>query len=264
MSITAAISTFAAFGIQTVAVPTEILSTQSEGFGKPAILNLDEWMTKAFKHWDHLTDLNIGSTVIGYVGKTQTCRQLADHLTQLNLKRILIDPVMGDRGEMYAGFDADYLNAIKQLVRIATVITPNVTELGLLSGTNPTEQSTDDQLIAAIHACDTKATVIITGVKRDGGIGSCFLKEGKLIWISSPILPGHFYGTVDLFAALLGGYLNFEMNFEAAVKRAVFGTYEAVVQTNHRPTSDRKYGLDLTKTLYDVARFTLGQNREEV
>ncbi|WP_243686031.1 hypothetical protein [Lentilactobacillus rapi] len=46
MSITAAISTFAAFGIQTAAVPTEILSTQSEGFGQPAVLNLDDWMTK--------------------------------------------------------------------------------------------------------------------------------------------------------------------------------------------------------------------------
>ncbi|GEP71918.1 phosphomethylpyrimidine kinase [Lentilactobacillus rapi DSM 19907 = JCM 15042] len=264
MSITAAISTFAAFGIQTAAVPTEILSTQSEGFGQPAVLNLDDWMTKAFKHWDHLADLNIESAVIGYVGKIQTCRQLADQLTRLKLKRILVDPVMGDRGEMYAGFGEDYLEAIKQLVKLATVITPNMTELGLLSGTKLTEQSTDDQLIAAIQACDTKATVIITGVKRDGGIGSCFLRGDKLIWISSPILPGHFYGTGDLFAALLGGYLNFEMNFESAVKRAVFGTYEAVVQTNHRPTSDRKYGLDLTKTLYDVARFTLGQNREEV
>ncbi len=67
--------------------------------------------------------------MIGYVGKIQTCRQLADQLTRLKLKRILVDPVMGDRGEMYAGFGEDYLEAIKQLVKLATVITPNMTEL---------------------------------------------------------------------------------------------------------------------------------------
>lgn len=74
-----------------------------------------------------------------------------------------------------------------------------------------------------------------------------------------------FYGTGDLFAALLCGcHGNFEMNFEAAVKRAVFGTYEAVARTSHVSKDQWKYGLDLTKTLYDVSRFTLGQKREEV
>ncbi|WP_235803614.1 bifunctional hydroxymethylpyrimidine kinase/phosphomethylpyrimidine kinase [Lentilactobacillus kisonensis] len=261
---TAALATFAAFGIQTAAVPTKILSTQSEGFGQPAGLDVTNWMDQAFTHWQQISDLNISSAVVGYVGDSKTCRQLGNQLANLKLKRVLIDPVMGDRGKMYAGFDNDYLDSIKQLVKFATVITPNVTELGLLSHVTVTEHSDDAQLIKAIRACKLTATIIVTGIKRDGAIGSCFLSDGKLIWISSPLIPGHFYGTGDLFAALLCGYLAFEMNFEAAVKRAVFGTYEAVVQTNQLPENERKYGLDLTKTLYNVARFTLGQNREEV
>ncbi|GHP13273.1 pyridoxal kinase [Lentilactobacillus fungorum] len=264
LSMSAAVATFAAFGIQTAAVPTELLSTQTEGFGKPATLQLTDWLPTAFAHWRQIDDLTISSAVIGYIGQTKACRQLQTELAHLSLRHILVDPVMGDRGKMYAGFDAGYLNAIKQLVKIATVITPNAFELGLLSGIPLTDQSVDEQLIAAIKKCETSARVIVTGIKRDGGIGSCFLAGGKLIWISSPLIPGHFYGTGDLFAALLCGYLNFEMNFEAAVKRAVFGTYEAVARTSHASKDQWKYGLDLTKTLYDVSRFTLGQKREEV
>lgn len=83
LSMSAAVATFAAFGIQTAAVPTELLSTQTEGFGKPATLQLTDWLPAAFAHWQQIDDLNVDSAVIGYIGQIKTCRQLQTELAPL-------------------------------------------------------------------------------------------------------------------------------------------------------------------------------------
>ncbi|MDH5106014.1 PfkB family carbohydrate kinase [Lentilactobacillus diolivorans] len=268
MSMTAAISIFSGFGIQTAAIPTEILSTQSEGFGTPITTNNDDWIKKTIGHWNQITDLNLASAVVGYVGQPKTVKLLHDYLTTLKLKHVLVDPVMGDRGVMYDGFGDGYLDAIKQLIQAATVITPNVTELQLLSGNQLTDNASDAEVVRAIEACrqknDLNARVVVTGIKRDAGIGCCFLSHGQLKWVSSPFVSGHFYGTGDLFSALLCGYLNFGVSFETAVQRSVFGVYGAVLRTGQVSENKRKFGLDLTKTLNDVTKFTLGKDREEI
>ncbi|MGF2385005.1 PfkB family carbohydrate kinase [Lentilactobacillus otakiensis] len=268
LSATAAIAVFSAFGIQTATLPTEILSTQTEGFGQPSTLSTDAFLHRAVTHWNSLDSLKFNSGIVGYVGKSSTVDFLHDYLSTLDLATLLIDPVMGDQGKMYAGFDDDYLASIKRLVKIATVITPNITELGLLSGENLAADANDGVIGQAIQKCrvanHSHAQVIVTGVLRDGGIGCVYMNDGKLKWAGSPLITGHFYGTGDLFSALLIGYLNFDLDLDTAIQKAVIGVYDAVSLTSHAPKSQRKFGLNLTRSLYNVAKFTLGQTGEEV
>lgn len=267
MSTTAAISIFSGFGIQTAAVPTEVLSTQTEGFGKPAVLKTDDWIKRALKHWRTVSDLDLSGAVVGYVGSAKTCELLADFLTQSAINRVIVNPVLGDRGALYDGFDAAYVDAVKKLIATATVITPNITELALLTHTHLVPESSDADILAAIdkltRAFDNHPRVVVTSVHRDAGMGSCFERDGQLSWNGAPLVTGHFYGTGDLFTALLCGYLDFGITFESAVQRAVMGTYEAVTRTAKQAPEQRKYGMDLTKTLSDVTKFTLGQRRGE-
>lgn len=268
LSATAAIAVFSAFGSQTATLPTEVLSTQTEGFGKPATLNTDEWLQRATDHWNSLDDLNFTSGIIGYIGNSDTANFLHDYFSYLNLEELLIDPVMGDQGKMYEGFDDQYLATIQRLVKIATIITPNVTELSLLSGEKLASDASNEEIGQVIakwrHDSHSHAKVIVTGVQRDGGIGCVYMNAGRLKWAGSPFISGHFYGTGDLFSALLIGYLNFDLDFDTAVQKAVIGVYDAVSLTTREPQSQRKFGLNLTRSLYNVAKFTLGQTGEEV
>lgn len=268
LSATAAIAVFSAFGIQTATLPTVILSTQTEGFGKPTTLSTDAFLHRAVAHWNTLDSLKFNSSIVGYVGKSSTVDFLHDYLSSLDLATLLIDPVMGDQGKMYEGFDDDYLASIKRLVTIATVITPNITELGLLSGKNLAVDASDDDIGQAIQECQaashSHAQVIVTGVLRDGGIGCVYMNNGKCKWVGSSLVTGHFYGTGDLFSALLIGYLNFDLDFDSAIQKAVMGVYDAVSLTSHELKGQRKFGLNLTKSLYNVTRFTLEQTGEEV
>nr|WP_318530062.1 bifunctional hydroxymethylpyrimidine kinase/phosphomethylpyrimidine kinase [Lentilactobacillus hilgardii] len=268
MSMTAAISVLSGFGIQTAAIPTEVLSTQTEGFGKPVVSTSDDWIEQTVKHWQTIPDLNLKAALVGYVGSSATVDLLTTLLRTSKMNHVVIDPVLGDRGTMYDGFDDHYLDAIRGLIETATVITPNATELGLLTGTRLTPDSSDRDILSALAVFKKTVVhpirVVVTGIRRDAGMGSCFSHNGKLVWNGSPFVSGHFYGTGDLFSALLSGYLNFGVGFESAVQRSVFGTYEAVAQTAKLNVDGRKYGLDLTKTLNDVTKFTLGQKRGEL
>ncbi|WP_225419078.1 bifunctional hydroxymethylpyrimidine kinase/phosphomethylpyrimidine kinase [Lentilactobacillus raoultii] len=267
MSMTAAISILSGFGIQTAAIPTEILSTQTEGFGQPVISNSTEWIKKTINHWQTIPDLKLTSALVGYVGNTDTVTELTNYLKAGQMTQIVIDPVLGDCGTLYNGFDDTYLKAVKKMMTTATVITPNVTELGLLTGVKLVPDSSDADIQAALAVLNQELPnhpqAVVTGIHRDAGMGSGFNHQGKLVWSGSPFIPGHFYGTGDLFAALICGYLNFNIEFESAVQRAVFGTYEAVSKTAQLAVEQRKYGLNLTKTLSDVTKFTLGQKRGE-
>ena len=268
LSATAALAILSAFGSQTATLPTEILSTQTEGFGQPATLTTDSFLSRATGHWNGLDDLIFKSAIVGYVGKSSTADLLYDYCSKSDLTTLLIDPVLGDRGQMYEGFDDAYLASIKHLVEIATLMTPNITELSLLSGEKLASDADDDRLVHAIKKCQektqSKARVIVTGVLRDEGIGCVYMRDGQLKWVGSKWLHGHFYGTGDVFSALLIGYLNLNLDFDMAIQKSIDGVYEAVRLTSKAPAIQHKFGLNLTKTLYDVAKFTLGQAGEEV
>ncbi|PAK68641.1 bifunctional hydroxymethylpyrimidine kinase/phosphomethylpyrimidine kinase, partial [Staphylococcus haemolyticus] len=79
-------------------------------------------------------DLKFNSGIVGYIGNSSTANFLHDYFSYLDLPELLIDPVLGDQGKMYDGFDDQYLATMQRLLKIATIITPNATELSLLSG----------------------------------------------------------------------------------------------------------------------------------
>ena len=48
---------------------------------------------------------------------------------------VIIDPVFGDNGKLYGGFDLDYVAAMRKLITRADILLPNVTEACFLAGT---------------------------------------------------------------------------------------------------------------------------------
>lgn len=255
ISMVSALTVLQAMDMTTAALPTALLSTQTECFGTPERLMTNQWIEHTIDHWQLIPDLDFSSALVGYIGDTQII-PLIQKLIMMKLgnRPVIVDPVMGDEGKLYPGLDDGYVARIRELCTHATLITPNWTELCLLTGASPTLNANSknaERLINNLQKYQINADVIITGVKRGQQAGCLFeSREEGLEFIGNPAIAGHFYGTGDTFAALLLGCLLNNQSLTIAVKKATMLVYQAIVTTaDEQEVSNRKYGLKLGKLI---------------
>lgn len=132
-SLTAAISVLSAMGVQPCPLPTAILSAQT-GFESYFFQDLTEQMGKITEEWKK-ADAQFDGIVTGFMSGH---RQIGEANRFLDLFHkdgafLLVDPVLGDNGKRFPIFDGVFQEEMKQLVKRADIVTPNVTELCLLT-----------------------------------------------------------------------------------------------------------------------------------
>lgn len=258
ISLVSALTVLQAMNYTTAALPTAILSTQTEGFGTPKKLTTDQWMQQAINHWQLVPDLDFNGALIGYLGNTRLIPLIETLLTKkLGNRPVIVDPVMGDEGKLYPGLDQEYVKQIRHLCTHANIITPNWTELCLLTGKSTTLVATPDnakKILNDLQRIGIEADVIITGVEVQKRAGCVFQsREEGFEFVGQPKVAGHFYGTGDVFAALLLGYLLKDQSLSNAVKRATALVYQAILETAaDQEVANRKYGLKLGKLIQSI------------
>ncbi|MFB0873139.1 MULTISPECIES: bifunctional hydroxymethylpyrimidine kinase/phosphomethylpyrimidine kinase [unclassified Sphingobium] len=78
-------------------------------------------------------DIGVDAVKIGMIGSAETANAVADRLAMLEGVPIVFDPVMvATSGSMLA--DAETIVAFERLMRVATLVTPNIPELEALGG----------------------------------------------------------------------------------------------------------------------------------
>lgn len=303
ISLIGALSVLQAMGITTASLPATILSSQTEGFGQPAVLDTEQWIQASLRHWQ-AQDIEPSGVLIGYLGQCTLAEQLGSWLEQQNLTDCLkiVDPVMGDQGRLYPGFDHDYVEAVKKLCRHADLITPNWTELCFLAGL-PYSLPTAETLIQGIDqlkAAGINAAVIVTGVHLNGQIGCCWRQDQQtkfdwrqqqnrpenllngsdshqslqsnsdcyhkqpLNFCGNDVRSGHFYGTGDIFSALLYGRLLQGWSLETAVENATDAMELAIQQTAPLPDNERRFGLRLDHLIHYVSKHKRSDFNEKI
>lgn len=129
---------------------------------------------------------------------------------------ILVDPVMGDNGRAYSNFTDGLCRQLKALSSMANIITPNITELWLLTG-GPLAQlscpgADPDTGEIARRArqllTDRCQTVAVTGIRGGNEIGSLIVTpQAAPRLFLAPRCPQSFSGTGDVYAAIVFGAL---------------------------------------------------------
>ncbi|MFB9768891.1 pyridoxamine kinase [Lactiplantibacillus modestisalitolerans] len=246
ISLSAAVPVLTALQYDVAALPTSLLSTHTSGYGRPAVVDLADWLPRVFQHWTQ-AQLNFDAALIGYVGSVELCQQLTTYLTEQPLALLVVDPVLGDLGELYSGFDQHYVEAMRQLIRHADVILPNVTEASLLTGRPYTSQP---DLAATLRALATlmgpKGHAVITDAVQDDQIGCAWLDEtGQVAFVGQPRLPGHYNGTGDVLAAVIAGLLGRGFSLTRSLELASQWLNLAVAETLAQHRSDPRQGIAL-------------------
>ena len=181
-SLSMSVAILSALGHEAVVLPTILLSTHTSEFENYTFLDLTEETRKITSHFKEL-NLEFDAILIGYLGKKELIDRASEIITEFGKDAtIIVDPAMAENGELYAGFDNEYVEKMKKLCSLAHFITPNTTEAKLLGD---------------IKDCK----IIETGIEKDGMVGiKC---DGKT-WMR-PLVPGQFYGTGDAFSSTFTG-----------------------------------------------------------
>lgn len=251
---TIALPVLSAMGVECVALPTALLSahTAFEGF---VSLDLTPQLPAIMAHWRAM-HLRFDAVYTGYLASAEQVGLVGALLDGMDERPALtlIDPVMGDNGALYAGFSDAFPQTMRALCGRADVLTPNVTEACLLTGTaySPVQDAAQTRrLLERLLELGCRAAVL-TGLRVDGDMAVAALqRDGTGTLVRTSYIPEVFHGTGDLFASTCAGALVQGAPLERAVRLAA--DYVALTLRRTVQAPDRRwYGVNFQETLPEL------------
>ena len=255
-SLTVALPVLSACGHECVILPTAILSTHTAAdFGDYSCRDLTDQLPPIVEHWKRL-GLHFDAIFVGYLTSAHQARLVATLIGELKSPDtlLIVDPILGDNGQLYRGLGEDNIAAIRALCRGADVITPNLTEAFLLLGKDydhtPLTSGAATSMLARLSE-QGPGRVVITGVTLATGeyanIG--YDREHNAYWkASGDYVPASYPGTGDIFASVLTGSFMMGDSLPMALDRATRYT-ELTIKTTFGFSTDSREGVMLERTL---------------
>jgi pyridoxine kinase len=146
-STTVALPIISAMGIETVILPTAVLSTHTmfKGF---TVKDLTDQLIPITDHWKK-ENVQFDAIYTGYLGSEEEIEIVQKIFSEFGSKDtlIFIDPVMADNGKLYPAFDNKYAKLNAGLCGKADIIVPNITEACFLTDTEYRESYGENYIL---------------------------------------------------------------------------------------------------------------------
>ncbi|MDO4553799.1 MAG: pyridoxamine kinase [Lachnospiraceae bacterium] len=241
-SLTVALPVLSALGIETAVVPTGVYSTHTGGFQNPYRLDCTKDLMPILAHWKR-ENVTADAVYAGYLASVSQMEQVETYAKELGNLPLYLDPVMGDNGRLYSGFNQEYIEAMRHFIKKAYMLFPNITEACAILDIPYKEVQAEGEIRKLVDQLLLKGPkkVLLTGIESKDGkmIGNCFGEEDRFWILWNRKTAGHFHGTGDLFAsAVIGGLLN-DWPVEEAVALASDFTAASIKKTMGFPYEER-------------------------
>lgn len=258
-SLTVVMPIMSALGCQVCPLPTALLSNHSE-YNYFYFFDFTDHMEEYYSYWEK-NNAFFDCLYTGFIGSEKQINimiDIIDKMKKQNNPLIVVDPVMGDHGEVYRTYTDEMIKKMSQLVKKADIITPNLTEAVLLLGEEYVGETISIEVLKEYlyRLCSMGPDkALITGITTDDGahINACFDKKTNQYWKADyDFVNTRYPGTGDLFTSLFTGYLlngkKLPEAMEGAsifVSKAVHATYSAKT-----PSSEGVLFEKIMKELY--------------
>lgn len=259
-SLTVALPILSTAGIETSALPTAILSTHTGGIRGYTYRDLTADMRPIMQHWKSL-DIKFDAIYTGYLGSFEQLDIVKEFFdtfrTTHNL--ILVDPVMGDNGELYTSFTREFTTGMRAICNKADIIVPNLTEAALLLDEpfhpGPYTHAFIESTLKKLSALGPEK-VVLTGVyfkENELGAATYDRTTDTTDYVFTQKIPGYYHGTGDVFAsALLAALMNdFSLIDSAAI--AVHFTTDSIRRT-YKAKTDYRFGVNFEQSFPDFLK----------
>ena len=180
-STTVSLPIISSMGIQVCPVPTSLFSNHT-GFPVHFMHDCTAILPDYLEKWREL-GLSFDGIYCGFLGSVAQIDIVRDFLASQRRNGagsacstamspvVILDPVMGDHGKAYRTVTSRHCSEMKELLSMADIITPNITEACLLTGAGyrDTGWSTEEltSLTEQLHAMGP-AKIVITGMQEEG------------------------------------------------------------------------------------------------
>ncbi len=252
-SLTVALPLLSAMGVETVILPTAVLSTHTlfKGF---TCRDLSDQLTPITDHWKR-EGITFDAIYTGYLGTEEEIDTVIGIIRTFGNDHTLVfvDPAMGDNGKLYPAFNEHYARKNADLCAVADIADPNITEAAFLTGLPYREQYTEDyirEMLLTLAELGTK-TPILTGVSlSEGKTGARGYDTEKKTFFSyqNDRIPAAYHGTGDIFSSVLAGAFVLGIERTEALKIAADYTALTIAETVKNPENPW-YGVDFEKTI---------------
>jgi len=209
-------------------LPTALVSNTLD-YGKFALLDTTDYMTQVIEVWKEL-GFQFDCITTGFLASARQVGIIRDFIAGQKKEGLLVmtDPIMGDDGKLYNGVTEETVDNMRQLIGVADIIVPNLTEAQFLTGLYEGEQTlTAEQareVVDGLRAFGPRSVIVTSG--QDASTGKHMVwgydhTTGNYFSIAYRLIKVHFPGTGDMFSAVLVGELLRGRPLRAAVKRAM-------------------------------------------
>ena len=219
-STTVSLPVISVMKVQVCPVPTSVLSNH---LGFP-LCHFDDYtshMQDYIKVWGELS-LTFDGLYCGFLGNEEQIDIVREFVEMFRPPLFLLDPVMGDHGRAYSSITEMHVQKMKELLPLADIITPNITESCLLTGTPWKDGEWTLQELSGLcerlaDICQQEsvssseasvgtvsgASIVITGIRQGDSLVNFLWDDGIYTTVASPIAGASRPGTGDIFASIL-------------------------------------------------------------
>ena len=219
-STTVSLPVISVMKVQVCPVPTSVLSNHL-GFPLCHFNDYTSHMRDYIKVWNEL-GLTFDGLYCGFLGNEEQIDIVREFVEMFRPPLFLLDPVMGDHGRAYSSITETHVQKMKELLPLADIITPNITEACLLTGTPWKDGKWTMQELSGLcerlaDICQQEsvssgeasvgtvsgASIVITGIRQGDSLVNFLWDDGVYTTVASPIAGASRPGTGDIFASIL-------------------------------------------------------------
>lgn len=222
-SISASLPIISAMKIQCCPLPTSIFSNHT-GFDSFYYTDYTDHMNAYIDEWVKL-GLNFNGILTGFLGSPEQIR-IVKRFLELFRKEdniTVIDPVMGDYGKLYPTYSPLLAEQMSSLVPYADILTPNLTEACILTGTEYKPDMDESQLTDLCRKLSRMGPekIVISGLERGEDLENFIYEAGN----QPQTLREHKVGpcrsgTGDVFSSIVAADAVNGVDFVTSVRHA--------------------------------------------
>lgn len=253
-ALTVALPIISAMGVEASVIPTAVLSVHT-AFDEFTFHDLTPQVSPIVNHW-RKEGFTFDAIYTGYLGSFEQLELISQFVDDFKKQDTLVfmDPVLGDHGKLYSGFDLSFAKAMAKLCAKADVITPNLTEACLLLGRPyPGDHYQEDyvkELLCELGTLGAKK-VILTGASfhpDEVGVVAYNAETKQFFQYFNKRFPMQFHGTGDVFSSTCVGALTRGFSLEQALTLAVDFTL-ATIQASLSDPERRWYSVNFEQAI---------------
>lgn len=256
-SVTVELPIISYLGVQCCPVPTAVLSNHM-GYPNYFMDAYTDRMEEYLDNWRKLR-LKFDGIATGFLGSVEQIAIVRRFITDFarDNTMVVVDPVMGDHGRLYATYTEELCTQMRELMGQADIATPNLTEACRLadvpyrvSGWRKKELYAIAEKISSLGP----ERVVITGIAQGGFIANYVYERDK----EAQIIRTHKVGTErsgtgDVFAAIVAADGVNGVDFHRSVRKAS-GFVKKCILRSEEQQIPRTDGVCFEEILYQLKR----------